>query len=259
MKYIVYNCTQYPAGGLADRFKGLVSCYGLAKTLGRQFIINWTYPYKLNSILEPNQVDWKPRPISGTAQQYNIMDIDLYRQYEPLLASATQETFPEDISIFQTNMNFLHLFKLDFAQCFRELFTFALPRDITIAPKTLGVSCRFGGQQSDWQDIDFDKKISFERVFAQMQQIAGANNCQDYFICSDSSTFLKYCTEQGLNFKSTPNIPQHIDYPGCSKDAYEKAFEDFFLLRNCDVICYIKGGYALTAALSNGKKTVLIE
>ncbi|MBR1426970.1 MAG: hypothetical protein IJ581_05905 [Paludibacteraceae bacterium] len=49
-------------GGLTDRWKGLVSLYALAKVLGRDFRIYYTYPFDLEEYQVPNLYDWRLRP-----------------------------------------------------------------------------------------------------------------------------------------------------------------------------------------------------
>jgi hypothetical protein len=255
VKYIVYNCTSYPAGGLADRIKGLISCYGLSKFTNREFIINWSYPFPLTECLQPNKINWLPRKIEGTYREIYAMDIDLYNQNKDILKSGD---FKEDIICVKTNIDFLGLYNYSFCECFNDLFKFKLINKSKFE-NLIGLSCRFGGDQSDWKDYDFSKKISYNFIVDKLLEISKEKNIDIFFICSDSSKFLDYCKERKLKFFSTKGTPFHIDYPGCTKEAYHKTFEDFLSLRECKFIYYIKGGFACTSALTSVKTAVCIE
>ena len=48
-------------GGMFDRLKGLVSIYSVAKSQGKPFRILFTYPFRLETYLEPRDYDWRLR------------------------------------------------------------------------------------------------------------------------------------------------------------------------------------------------------
>lgn len=48
-------------GGLADRWKGIVSLYALAKATGRDFRIRYTFPFDLTEFHIPANYDWRLR------------------------------------------------------------------------------------------------------------------------------------------------------------------------------------------------------
>ena len=50
-----------PHGGLVDRFKGIISAYALCKVTGKEFRINYCYPFRLEKYLLPNAFDWRLR------------------------------------------------------------------------------------------------------------------------------------------------------------------------------------------------------
>jgi len=256
-KYIVYNCIRYPAGGLADRLKGLVSCYALAKLLNREFIINWTYPYNLNSVLQPNLINWKPRPIEGSLRNHRIMDGDGHNIYRSFLQNY-KNFFTEDIEIIESNVNFLEDLKCKdlFHNLFYELFTYKNILPDFCSKKPLGVAARFGGSQANWNDPNFNRDVSYDEVYNSI--LEHNTSSKDIFLCSDSSKFLEFCKEKKLNFYTSDKNPEHIDYAGCSEDGFKKAFEDFFILRECEPILSLKGNFAITAALSNNRKLIEI-
>lgn len=49
-------------GGLADRWKGIISVYALAKSTGREFKIYYTYPFDLAEFQVPAAYNWQIQP-----------------------------------------------------------------------------------------------------------------------------------------------------------------------------------------------------
>jgi len=261
MSYLIYNCTAPPAGGLADRFKGLLSCYGLAKELNRTFFVNWTFPYKLITILQPNDIDWRPKPIQGSYREYFLIDNDNFNQFVPALKNKQlNNIFTNDIVSIKTNINFLNYFNLSFAETFEKIFKFNYDGlEKFIQPNTLGISCRFGGSQANWAgDPDFNKIVSYDYVYEEILRIKNETKTDNIFICSDSKEFLDFCSENKLKFITTEGSSEHIDRLGCSFDGFKKSFIDFFILRECAAIVTLKGEFAKTAALSKNKPVIEI-
>jgi hypothetical protein len=258
MKYVIFECTGRPAGGLADRFKGLISTYALAKVLKRDFIINWTYPFKLTSAVESNKYNWLPRPIEGKTQEnYFLIDNENFNIHLPRIKALNEDSFPEDIVKIRCNINFINHLKINqtFGALFEELFK---PKftPITKNKECIGLSARFGGNQSNWPDHDFNRVISFDYVYEKIQEQIKTKNL---FVCSDSNDFLEFLKDKNVEFLSTENYAEHIDYPGCTETGYKKAFEDFFALRECNPIFTIKGELAKTVANTTSQQKKLIE
>lgn len=262
MGYIVYTCTEPPAGGLADRLKGIVSCYGLSRALNRDFLINWTFPHKINSILKPNKINWSPRPIQGTHSVLFLIDNDNYKLFEPSLQDNTFSSyFNTDIVSVRTNINFLNYFNLKFSNVFNDLFDDSLLGiDNLIKPETLGVSCRFGGTQANWAgDPDFNKTLSYDYVYEEIIRLLEEKKCSNLFLCSDSNNFIDFCKEKKLYPIVTEGYSEHIDRSSCTFDGFKKSFVDFFALRKCRYIASIKGEFGKTAALSVDKEHIVIN
>jgi len=256
-QYIVYACGAVPAGGLSDRLKGLISCYGLSVALGCEFIADWTFPYPLQQVLQPNEVDWLPRPITGTLKNCFVMDNENLEWFKPVL-SDTKNCLKEEIIVIRTNLNFLSYLNMQdkFEEYFKKLFKkpkFSLP----IGPKTLGVCARFGGIQANWADSDFNRQLSFEDVIEKTQTIFKQGNYDNLFVCSDSTKFIETASTH-LDFMCTAGASEHMDRQQCSFEGFKKSFDDFFGLRECADIISTKGEFAITAALSNGKKVIQI-
>ena len=60
MRALVYSCPpQHTCGGLADRFKGIVSSFLLAILSGRSFFIDFSSPFSLDDALTTRTIDWR--------------------------------------------------------------------------------------------------------------------------------------------------------------------------------------------------------
>ena len=62
-------------GGLTDRWKGIVSLYALAKVLGRDFRILYTYPFDIEEYQVPNRYDWRlsAEELSGSLRNTHML------------------------------------------------------------------------------------------------------------------------------------------------------------------------------------------
>ena len=56
--YIFMVDGRTPHGGMFDRLKGLITIYAISKALGKDFRINWNYPFALHKYLEPSHYNW---------------------------------------------------------------------------------------------------------------------------------------------------------------------------------------------------------
>lgn len=250
-RYIVYNCICRPAGGLADRLKGIVSCYALAKKLNRDFIINWSYPYDISEALEVNKVNWKKRQIEGTAEEHFIFDCEGHRSYETAF-NFPENIFKNDIVCIKTNINFTKHFPYNFSSLFEELFKLKLEMPFDIDSNTVGVCARFGGKDCNWSDINFNRELTFDYVLDKTKELAAGRKI---FLCSDSDNFYNFAKDK-LDFISIPGSTEHMDRDGCSLYGFKKSFLDFYSLRKCGLIISTKGEFAKTAALSVGKEVI---
>lgn len=81
-KKIVFRCNSQGFGGVGDRFIGLCSSYVLSLILDYEFRIYWTYPIKLNELLDEKNVKWNLEDydinnICNTGIQLNFLDDNL--------------------------------------------------------------------------------------------------------------------------------------------------------------------------------------
>ena len=58
VKFLVYTCKDSGCGGLGDRISGIISAFFLSVALNRVFLIEYTYPFRLEETLIPNYISW---------------------------------------------------------------------------------------------------------------------------------------------------------------------------------------------------------
>lgn len=81
-KKIIFRCNSQGFGGIGDRLIGLCSSYILSLILNYEFRIFWTYPIKLNELLDEKNVKWSLEDydindICNTGIQLNFLDHNL--------------------------------------------------------------------------------------------------------------------------------------------------------------------------------------
>ena len=113
-------------GGLTDRWKGMVSLYALAKAINRDFRIYYTFPFRLEDFLIPNEYNWV---IDDADITQNIRNVTLRR----VIAEPTPSrmlNIPQNKQIHcYANRDWLESINATFGtsykwgDLFRELFT----------------------------------------------------------------------------------------------------------------------------------------
>ena len=74
-------------GGMFDRLKGAITVYAIAKALGKEFKIDWSYPFQLDRYLEPvkdhnNYIcDWRTDEQQMTWQPKNFQVVIAYGEF----------------------------------------------------------------------------------------------------------------------------------------------------------------------------------
>ncbi|MFI3297740.1 MAG: hypothetical protein R3Y59_08975 [bacterium] len=86
-KKIIFMCDGKIAHkGFADRLRGILTSYMIAKELGHDFKIYFTSPFDLTKVFLPNDIDWS---ISDDEISYNSKDSKAYVICIPLLVKFT--------------------------------------------------------------------------------------------------------------------------------------------------------------------------
>ncbi|MCF0215413.1 MAG: hypothetical protein HUK21_02945 [Fibrobacteraceae bacterium] len=230
-------------GGIADRFKGMLSAYAFAKKHNLEFRIHHIFPFPLEQIFLSSQYQWQ---IAADKISYNSDEakpILLYREdYD------TEEALLWQI---KSRHKQYHLYSCaacmdtDYNQAFHELFEFQpfFQNILDQYKAKLGgaytaVSFRFQnlfGDFPEWKfqplTSDLAKKDLLERALEALQQIQKNNHGNKILVTADSTFFLKHVariekvvTVQGESV--------HIDFPQkeTSVDPFLKSLVEFFLI-----------------------------
>ena len=240
-------------GGIADRLRGVVSAYYVAKSMGYDFRIFFDHPFLLEDYLVPNKVDWR---IDKEAICYNPADA------EPMFCGSNGtlvEPFFQKLWFrkrFREASRQLHVYtnalllprSKRYGELFRELFR---PSDrLEKALRQYGeplsggyitVSLRFIGLLDDFTERD-GKHISqeeqlrlMERCVAQVRKIHDRHPDKKVLLTSDSTRFLRYAAERLSFVYYIPGDVVHIDYQDkTSDDINMKLFVDMYLISRAD-------------------------
>ena len=264
--------------GLADKFRGIISLYSVAKELNINFKINWTYPIDLTNYLLPNKYDW--------IIDKKLLSSDKSDTKSLILGSkiTSTEAF-ERIKTTLQNTNHIHVFtnmfinQDGFGELFKQLFqpTPELKSGIDHYLKEIGcsyISATFRFQQllgdfiereSDPILPDSEKEVLINKCINHLINIYKENNYKKVLVTSDSITFL----ERVKIFDFVEIIPgkiAHIGFePGWGKDVYMKSFLDYFVLTHSKCIYLVVEGqmytssFPFTASLYNNVPFILIK
>jgi hypothetical protein len=240
-------------GGIADRLRGAVSSYYVAKEMGYDFRIFFDHPFRLEDYLIPCRVDWRIAPVDLC---YNPQDA------EPMFCGSNGtlvEPFFQKLWFrkrFREARKQLHVYtnalllprSKRYGELFRELFR---PSDrLEKALRQYGeplsggyitVSLRFIGLLDDFTERD-GKHISqeeqlrlMERCVAQVRKIHDRHPGKKVLLTSDSTRFLRYAAERLPFVHYIPGDVVHIDYQDkTSDDINMKLFVDMYLISRAD-------------------------
>lgn len=255
-KTIVFMCDgMVKHGGLADRFRGIISSYMFAKMHGLDFKIYWTSPFILEEYLLPNKHDWR---ISAEQLEYNpkvavclYMDsffkrFNLDKNWE----AADQEKRYGDFIAKHPHALQYHLYSnahfgdTNYNVLFNELFCLhpRLDKELKsclneIGDNYIAMTFRFQQLLGDFKDACGGEELSIseqkrwiEDSIALIRKHYDVNkqNISKVLITSDSMRFLYESSK--LPFVYTPKgIVNHIDTKRMGGMA-DKEFLDLFIL-----------------------------
>jgi hypothetical protein len=240
-------------GGIADRLRGVVSSYYVAKEMGYDFRIFFDHPFLLENYLVPNTVDWR---IAKADLCYNPEDA------EPMFCGSNGtlvEPFFQKLWFkkrFREARKQLHVYtnalllprSKRYGELFRELFrpSERLEKALQQYGEPLKggyitISLRFIGLLDDFTERD-GKHISpeqqqqlMERCVAQVGKIHDRHPEKKVLLTSDSTRFLHYAAEQLPFVYYIPGDVVHIDYQDeTSDDINMKLFVYMYLISRAD-------------------------
>ena len=252
------------SGGLADRFRGILSTYYVCKKLNLKFRLYYIYPFSLNDYIVPNFYDWRisKKEIKYTIPSESIIVLDTTEDSE--FQKSKQEKYlmkhlsksSGQIHIY-TNASFSY--DKNYHILFNELFKpserlqNAIDNQLRlINGRYVSVSCRFLDLLGDFNETygynlhleDSEKEHLLNSILGQIEKIHSQNEGIKVLVNSDSRTFLDFVTQHTNYTYIIPGEITHIDNQISvdNYEKYEKTFLDFFMIANADHIYTLKTG-----------------
>lgn len=280
-KRVIYRNDWDKTCGLADRLKGILSAYHLAKKSGRNFYIYWTKPFPLTKYLEPTSFDWRINSDEISYTKDSSLPIIIVARNPYYFQNTIESKILKHY--FRTNKE-LHvrtnhfLCENNVAELFNDLFkpTEILQKELdkyTAGRLYYSFSFRFIQLLGDFEDEkgeilgDDDKKKLINKCLKALgslvEQLPAGYRA---FVASDSETFLKQARELDSRIFCVEGEIQHpISYfRGNNKnsDVHLKTFLDFFLIMRAEKVYRLQtgkmyaSGFPQLAALAGNKQFI---
>lgn len=275
------------AGGIADRFKGMLSLYMWCKDHNKVFKIHFVEPFRLENYLDENVCKWV---IQDDDVCYDVDNIDVEAfLMEPVLAvpevqckiQELQEKWQDEH--LKSSKCQVHVYtnmrcgNHRFSELFNDLFkpSERLQREIELQQKHLtnkyiSISFRFTTLLGDFTDCTGEplseprrEELIKQSLIAIEKIKASAPSHNVVLVTADSERFLKEVTKV-LGVYVIPGKVGHIDYD-YGDDVNMKTFLDFFLISGAQKVYLAKGpgmynsAFAKTAALVNNRDFEVYE
>lgn len=247
-----------PHGGMFDRFKGIVTTYGLAKQKGIPFKIHWICPFNLSEYLIPNEVNWiiddsdvifslfKSRPLIVYGESSNpkrLWTLNVLKQVHVYYGADSLE-----------KMNKLYFANYEWGVLFKKLFSPSQRlRSVIDAYKEklnnkyISIHFRFQNLLGDKNEIYDNKVLSkkdqerlIQKCKASIDRILKDNEGYNVFVASDSDTFLSLLKSE-FKLLTTDGKSVHIDnIPVMEESDIIKSFVDFYLISESSYVYSVK-------------------
>ena len=254
--------------GLADKLRGVVSVYKIAKELGIDFFLLWDYPVDIKNYLIPNTYNWMIKE----------EDIIIYKLENSFTVNPNKSIFYNfstyfgkfDIESLKDNFKYLlqkwdqiHTFtnqiyftNEEFGGLFNELFkpTNELQANINhhlsqMDNQFISATFRFRSLLGDFvEGVDLslpviEQEKLIDRCIKHLINLHESNIEKQILVTSDSIRFLEKIKNYDFVYVIPGTVVAHYGHnPGHSVDVYMKSFLDFFLLTYSKCIYLIVDG-----------------
>lgn len=252
------------SGGLADRFRGILSVFYVCKKLGIDFSLKYTHPFNLEDYLLPNKYNWHidENEVVYKLPKENVLILDSTQDSE--FQKHCQESWlinrlkqcKGQIHVY-TNASFSY--EKGYHELFNELFkpSARLASSIEKQKEAIGgnyvsISCRFLDLLGDFNETfgynvqltADEKETLLNRLKQQVEKIHNQNPNSRVLVNSDSTTFLSFIRQQLPYTYIIPGYITHIDNKTADGgyEYYEKTFVDFFMIAQAEHIYVLKTG-----------------
>lgn len=279
---MIISCTDEHAyaGGLCDRFKGMICAYAWAKANGYDFRIFHQVPYDLSTYLKPAAYDWTLKD-GDMERRCGKVRLFLYRGEK---GNRFLKYAPDGKQVhYYGNMDYLDRINekygtsYDWGELYRELFRPCdelqqLIHEFTPDTPYVSASFRFMKLLGDFDEKNHRSISSEEERQKYISECLGAieeikrnNPGKKVLVTSDSGTFIELASKIDGVF-TVPGKRVHIQYDtNAASDEYMTCFLDFYLLTGATKVyrvCYgkmYKTKFPLCAAKVHGHELIDIE
>lgn len=245
-------------GGMFDRLKGAISVYAVSKAQGRDFRINFAYPFDLRRYLQPADYDWTIDADEVVYRYPHSRPLFLYGEcYSPerLLKLRRGEAHFYYGYDSLDRINARYATHYEWGQLYRELFrpTPYLQQYIYHYRQEVGndyvvVHTRFLNLLGDKVETAINPELPAEereplmqQMVQQMVELSGSDGLR-MMLASDSMTFIDYVRRQLPEVYVVPGTVKHIDTAGHTDDAENvKMFLDYHLISNARKVYSLVG------------------
>lgn len=260
-KRVVYLCDgQTIYGGLADRFKGIISLYAICQELGYDFRIHFVSPCRLEDYLVPATYDWR---ISADDLRYdsaamlvleNTDDAHYQTRKQAAWLRNRLEEGPAEIHVI-TNSNYAY--ELNYAGLFKQLFRpspllqSALEKELAaLSGHYVSVSARFLTLLGDFRETsgftvlpDDEAEDLIRRTLEQVERIHLQHPDSTLLVNSDSTRFLSHAAQLPYVHVVEGDVA-HTDLmeEEGAEQMHLKLFLDFLLISQADYVYLLRTG-----------------
>lgn len=266
-------------GGLCDRLSGIVAAYIYCEENGMDFKINWTFPFHLDTFLQPASHNWliSPGEISYNPEEASPVFVNHNHNKDNQWRLLCRIGKPDkrQVHIYSP----AHYDRGEFGKYFHELFrpSPALDEAIrkqlrAIGEEYISVSFRFLQLLGDFKDdgkhptLDPDsQKQLIERSIDTIRRIHEEN--PDYkriLVTSDSKTMLEEAAKLPYVY-IIPGEILHMSNTSGGEMTHMKTFLDFFMIANAKKVHFAMAPgiywstFAYTASKINDAPFQLVE
>ena len=242
-------------GGFSDRLFGIISAFKYCQEHNIDFRINWIYPFKLESFLEPNEYDWR---IESTEISYNLwqsrpkyvsmfyLEIEMMNKHaKRKLKFSKQQLHLYSNAITFTQEEFRKYFNILFKKS--KVLEDEISKNLrNIGDSYVSITFRFQQLLGDLKETGFQ---TLESVNARNELINKCLSCvknvyhqqnKRILVTSDSSTFLSIVSKEFSFVYTIPGNIVHMDYvsenDNIDINTHLKSFVDLFMLANAQKI-----------------------
>lgn len=259
-KRVVYLCDGSTlAGGLADRFKGILSLFAVCQEMGYDFRICYTSPFTLQHFLLPAAYDWVITPAelnhddAAMLVLENTEDSDYQTRRQAQWLRDRLHEGPAEMHVI-TNSNYAY--QLDYAALFNRLFRpaphlqQALDAEVRAMGPFVSVNARFLSMLGDFEETGANSSLPeaeaealILRNIEQLALLHAKHPATTILVNSDSMRFLRRAAELPFVHVVEGQVAHTDLMASHGADAMHlKLFLDFLLIARASHVYLLRTG-----------------